>query len=244
MPFMSRCRDILASSLLFASTVVAQDFDATWVEEIYPGGEAPEGERWILCRVVDKFTSEPVPNAELLLIQEQDHAAGGPLQAWREVSDDDGFLSVRVDKGALEYQPWNWLCVRAPGYCQFMRMTWLGDEVIELTPSEVEVEREAPEGVEVDKVVDVASRFVVAGSGPWKFRMRRGEILIDIDADGVDVTVGRHFIRVDGPTLLRGLEPGMHKMFVSGKGRRSAIVDVEVPKTGSANVKMALPAEQ
>ncbi|MFT7535955.1 MAG: hypothetical protein ACI85K_001908 [Hyphomicrobiaceae bacterium] len=127
---------MLALALLLCSSLLAQEFDTTWTDTIYPGGDGAAGEKWITIRVVDKLSGEPIPEAELLLIAESNAPVGGePIDAWRDVADDDGFLSLRVDKGADEYQLWNWVCVRAPGYCQHMRMSAFDDEVIALLPS-------------------------------------------------------------------------------------------------------------
>lgn len=136
MPLLSCCRDLLALTLLLCSPLAAQSFDSTWTDFLYPGGDGAAGEKWIAIRVVDKLSGEPIPRAELLLMAESNAPIGGePIQAWRGVADEDGFLSMRVDKGAEEYQPWAWLCVRAPGYCQHMRMGSFDDLVVALSPS-------------------------------------------------------------------------------------------------------------
>ena len=135
MPSLSRCRDILVLAFLLCSSLLAQKFDATWTDTIYPGGEGAAGEKWVTIRVVDKLRGTPISGAELLLIAES-HAIGGePINAWRDVADEDGFISMRVDKGADEYEHWSWLCVRAPGYCQHMRMGGFDDEVVALSSS-------------------------------------------------------------------------------------------------------------
>lgn len=136
MPSLPRCRDMLAVTFLLCSSLLAQQFDTTWVDVIYPGGEGQAGEKWITIRVVDKLSGEPIPRAELLLMAESTAPIGGePIHAWGDVADEDGFLSLRVDKGADDYQFWNWMCVRAPGYCQHMTMSAFDDEVVALSPS-------------------------------------------------------------------------------------------------------------
>jgi len=125
---------IVAGSLLATGSLLAQAPQPTWVDRDHPGSEGAPDERWVRIRVVDKFSGQPISRAELLLIAEKDLAGGDPIDGWSEYSDDDGFISARVDKGALEYRPWNWLCLRAPGYGQHMRMGGFDDEVVELSP--------------------------------------------------------------------------------------------------------------
>lgn len=131
----SRCRDILALTF-FLGSLASQAPQPMWTDTIYPGGDDVADQRWVAIRIVDKLTGKPLPQAEILLIAEASAPIAGELTfSRREVADDDGFISIRVDKGAEDYKPWGWLCVRAPGYCQHMRMGAFDDEVIELSPS-------------------------------------------------------------------------------------------------------------
>ncbi len=122
---------------------------------------------------------------------------------------------------------------------------WWGPDLQEGDYVELAAKLESPMGLGVDRVVDASSRFKIEGQGPWTLQQYAGEMLLDIDAGGVrvGVTIRAHFVSLDGPTLLRGLEPGIHKAFISGAGRQSAIVDIEVPAPGKgrAILKMKLP---
>jgi hypothetical protein len=139
MPVLSRCRDIVASLLLTYPCLHAQALEPTFTEDRYPGGVAElgqPGERWICVRVIDRLRGTPIPHAELLLIAESNAPVGGePIDAWCDQADADGFLAMRVDEGADGYVPWNWLCIRAPGYCQHMCMRALDDDVVQLSPA-------------------------------------------------------------------------------------------------------------
>ncbi len=126
---------MLAFTLLLCSSLLAQSFDSTWTDTIYPGGDGAAGEKWITIRVVDKLSGAPIPQAQLMLMSESTPVGGQPIQSWWDVADEDGFVSMRVDEGAVGFEPWGWLCVRAPGYCQHMRMRAFDDEIVPLSPS-------------------------------------------------------------------------------------------------------------
>ena len=116
--------------------LAAQTPVARYVDQPYPGGGFGDGQRWICIRVVDSHHGTPVPRAELLLIEEAKAPIGGaPIVAWRSQADERGFISMRVDEDAPGYQAWSWLCVRADGYCQHMRMGGFDDAVVSLMPT-------------------------------------------------------------------------------------------------------------
>ena len=129
-------RDILAVILVGCASLIAQTPSARYVDAFYPGWSAQGDQRWVCIRVIDGHRGTPIPRAELLLIEEAKAPIGGaPIVAWRGQADEQGFLSMRVDKAAEGYQPWSWLCVRADGYCQHMQMGGFDDEVVSLMPT-------------------------------------------------------------------------------------------------------------
>ena len=125
---------------------------------------------------------------------------------------------------------------------------WWGPDLHAGDSVEFAADLEPPTDLDVKQVIDMSSRFKVEGKGPWTFQQHAGEMLFDIDADGasVGVTVGSTYLALKGPTLLRGLEPGAHQVFVSSVGRQSVIVAIEVPAAGRgrADLKLALPQRQ
>ena len=117
------------------SLLIAQTPAVPYLDHLYPGG-AKKGERWICIRVIDGQFGTPIARAKLMLIEEaKAPIAGAPIVAWLGHTDQQGFLSMRVDKAAVGYQPWSWLCVQADGYCQHMRMGGFDDDVISLRPT-------------------------------------------------------------------------------------------------------------
>ena len=131
---------------------------------------------------------------------------------------------------------------------EFANEQWWGPDLLAGDCLMLAAELAPPPDLAGVRVVDVALRFRVAGEGPWTFQQHGGELLLEIDADGANcgATVGEHYVDLTKPTLLRGLQPGTHQVFVSGVGRRSAIVEIEVPGQGKgrAQLKMALPPRQ
>lgn len=75
-----------------------------------------------------------------------------------------------------------------------------------------------------------------ARAGWATFSLQTGELWFEVDAAGENAyaVVGEHTFVLDGPTLVRGLPPGSVRVFLSAEGRRSAIVEVEVPSQGGA----------
>jgi hypothetical protein len=129
-------RFILTVMIAGCVSLAAQTPTARFVSHLYPGGEAQGDQRWVCIRVIDGQRGTPIPRAELLLIDESSAPIGGaPIVAWRGQANEQGFISMRVDKAADGYQSWGWLCVRADGYCQHMRMGGFDDEVISLMPT-------------------------------------------------------------------------------------------------------------
>lgn len=100
------------------------------------------------------------------------------------------------------------------------------------------------------RVVDLPTRFVIGDRAPNTFRVPGGELRFDVDADGAEAyaVLGEHCFRVAGPTVVRGIEPGTHRVFLAAEGRRSAEVEVVVadPARGgrSQHVRVALPARR
>lgn len=89
-------------------------------------------------------------------------------------------------------------------------------------------------------------RFPIDGQGPWTLRLPGGEIDVDVrDEQGEPLTanvfVGSECVELEQPTRLRRLWPGLQRLFVAAEGHQSAIVDVTVPATGRAAVKVVLP---
>jgi len=95
-------------------------------------------------------------------------------------------------------------------------------------------------------VVDLAVHFLLTGDGPWTLQVPAGELLLDArstkgETTSLYATIGGALVGIDGPTLLRRLQPGPQRLFVAAKGHQSAIVDVVVPTTGRAKVTVELP---
>jgi len=135
MPLLSRCRDTIALTLALSASLstslLGQTPNPTWTETVYPSPHSKADKRWLAFRVVDKLTGAPIPNAELLLIDEAAApVTGAPIKAPRKLGDEDGFFSLEIDRKHHQ-----WLCVRAEGYCQHMEMGAFDDEVIALSPS-------------------------------------------------------------------------------------------------------------
>jgi hypothetical protein len=78
------------------------------------------------------------------------------------------------------------------------------------------------------------------------FQRYAGELVVTIEAGGqlIGVTIGEHFIAVDKPTLIRGLAPGRHQAFVSAKGHRSAVVDIQIQGADRARIDLKLPVTE
>ncbi|MFN3243628.1 MAG: hypothetical protein ACE37K_19135 [Planctomycetota bacterium] len=127
--------------LVLVVVAAAQHDEPRLLDLRAPAGDAvvdPEGttERWLNCRIVDAITGEPLPDAEVLLMAEQNTPIAGEFApAMRLEADDEGFVSARIDEGVAGYRPWNWLCVRAPGYGQYMQMGVLDPEIVRLAPA-------------------------------------------------------------------------------------------------------------
>ncbi len=95
-------------------------------------------------------------------------------------------------------------------------------------------------------VVDLRVRFPLTGEGPWTLQMPAGEVLLEVTSKTEQgafaaVFVGDEVVRLDGVTLLRRVPPGPHRLFVTANHHQTAIVEVIVPPTGRAVVKLELP---
>lgn len=140
MPALSPVRCTLLP-LLLAIAAPAQHDPAEAADIRAPIGEAivvhdVTKEKWLNCRVVDAITGAPLADAEVLLMAEETTPVGGEFApAMRLDADDEGFVSERIDPGADDHVPWGWICVRAPGYGQHMRMNWLDESVVRLSPA-------------------------------------------------------------------------------------------------------------
>lgn len=77
-------------------------------------------------------------------------------------------------------------------------------------------------------------RALLQGDGPWRVELPDGELALSIvGPDGAplaaQVLVGDHAVDADGgAATLRGLPHGVHRLFVSAPGHRTAIVDAVV----------------
>ena len=99
-------RFILTMMIGGCVSLVAQTAAVRYVNHLYPGWEAHGDQRWVCIRVIDGQRGTPIPRAELLLIEEASAPIGGaPITAWRGQANEQGFLSMRVDKAADGYQP-------------------------------------------------------------------------------------------------------------------------------------------
>ncbi len=103
-----------------------------------------------------------------------------------------------------------------------------------------------PEYVDSRAIYTVPARFVVRGAGPWDFSLPSGQLWVNVRCD--DEPQARMHVYLDDldlelfePTLLRGLPPGRHRCLVSAKGHQTAIVDLDVPAAGIAELDLVLP---
>lgn len=105
-------------------------------------------------------------------------------------------------------------------------------------------DRPAPTDLGPAALVDLPTRCVVREPSGQTFSLQTGELWFEIDAAGENAyaVVGEHTVVLDGPTLVRGLPHGLVRVFLSAEGRRSAIVEVEVPSQGRGTVRAALPS--
>ena len=105
--------------------------------------------------------------------------------------------------------------------------------------------------VVVEREGFVPFRTVLAGAGPW--RVEVPEVAIELEVVGADAqpltaTVVLADVEAsvrDGRCVLRGLQPGRHRLYVSAPGHRSAIVDVDAVAAGAserAPLRIVLPA--
>jgi hypothetical protein len=118
-----------------------------------------------------------------------------------------------------------------------------GDAFLVRTPHAEHAGGEGAGDGEPAATVDQPVRFVIEGAGPWTLRMPAGELLLDVKTPAPAfkaAIVGEHYVDVREPTLLRGLRPGAHRVFVCAEGCEAAIVDVVVPETGRATVAVEL----
>lgn len=95
------------------------------------------------------------------------------------------------------------------------------------------------------KLIDLPSRFVLQGHGPWLLQQHGGKLLIDANTIGtakyIAVTIGDRLLKLRGPSLLRGLAPGNHKLFVTAAGHRTAIATVNVSESSVERFAVTLP---
>lgn len=95
------------------------------------------------------------------------------------------------------------------------------------------------------RLIDLPSRFAIEGSGPFELRQHGGRLLVDVRTTADDatpaVTIGDRMLRLHGPTLVRGLAPGKHKVFCAADGHRSAIAEITVPSKGRTELSVTLP---
>ncbi|MFT4513532.1 MAG: hypothetical protein ACI91B_002235 [Planctomycetota bacterium] len=96
-------------------------------------------------------------------------------------------------------------------------------------------------------VIDLPSRFVLSGEGPWVLRQHGGELLLDVRTANATkrspaVTIGDRLVHLHGRTILRGLAPGSHELFLAAPEHQSARVRVTVEASGGQPVRVTLPA--
>lgn len=93
---------------------------------------------------------------------------------------------------------------------------------------------------------DPPFRTVLAGDGPWEVRLPAGELRLVVENErGEPIEVEGVFddvdLEIDGERLLRNLTPGPHSLIVGAEGRQTAIVAVDIPAAGRADVTIKLP---
>lgn len=114
-------------------------------------------------------------------------------------------------------------------------------DVLHVTPNETQ-----PEVVDGQNVHTVPARLRVQGHGPWNFTMPNGQVKVNVRcADDESKAVTMYWSDQDltlyEPTLFRGLVPGRHRCIFAAEGHQAAIVDVDVPAQGVAQIELKLP---
>ena len=97
------------------------------------------------------------------------------------------------------------------------------------------------------KVIDLPSRFVLRGEGPWQLRQHGGELQLDVRTENATetspvVTIGDRLVHLHERTVLRGLAPGSHELFLAAPEHQSARVRVTVEASGRQPLRVTLPA--
>jgi hypothetical protein len=114
-------------------------------------------------------------------------------------------------------------------------------DVLHVTPNETQ-----PEVVDGQNVYTVPARLLVQGQGPWNFTMPNGQLKVNVRcADDESKPVQMYMSDLDltiyEPTLFRGLVPGRHRCIFAAEGHQTAIVNVDVPAQGMAEIEVKLP---
>jgi hypothetical protein len=96
------------------------------------------------------------------------------------------------------------------------------------------------------KVIDLPSRFVLSGDGPWQLQQHGGELLLDVRTAKVTeksavVTIDDRLVHLHEPTVLRGLAPGVHELFLAAPEHLSSRVAVTIAATGRQTLRVQLP---
>ncbi|MCB9877354.1 MAG: hypothetical protein H6835_07110 [Planctomycetes bacterium] len=120
---------------------------------------------------------------------------------------------------------------------------------LELQPGDVlhvEPVEEQPQLEDGKAIYRVPARFAIDGDGPWDFTLPAGELWLrarcdDAPTAAIVLFVDDLRIELKEPLLLRGLTVGRHRLFVCAKGHQTAIVDVDVPAVGMAELDLVLP---
>jgi hypothetical protein len=107
-------------------------------------------------------------------------------------------------------------------------------------------ELRAGDTVVVERDGHLPFRTVLAGAGPWRVEVPEAAIELEVvgaDAQPLAATVVLADVDAsirDGHSVLRGLRPGSHRLYVSAPGHRSAIVDAEAKVGATTSIRVPL----
>jgi len=114
-------------------------------------------------------------------------------------------------------------------------------DVLHVVPEETQ-----PVVVDGQNVHTVPARLLVQGQGPWDFTLPNGQLKVNVrcaddESEPVQMYFGDLDLSLFQPTRFLGLVPGRHRCIFAAKGHQTAIVDVDVPAQGVAEIELELP---
>lgn len=160
---------------------------------------------------------------------------GDPIAGWKVALLRRGFAATEnLDGSNGNHAPLPW-----DGHVPMLDLQ--AGDVLHLLPGEAQ-----PEVVDGQNVHTLPARFLVQGQGPWDFTLPQGQVKVNVRcADDESKAVTMYWSDQDltlyEPTLFRGLVPGRHRCIFAAEGHQAAIVEVDVPAQGVAQIELKLP---